>query len=63
MKKLGFNKSITVEPCGFSGGMCLLWNEEEVEIQATSQSMWSVHAVVTAKLQNPWILSSICKYQ
>lgn len=39
--------------------MCLLWNEEDVDIQATSQSRWSVHAVVTAKFQKPWILSSI----
>lgn len=36
-----------------------MWNEEGVEIKATSNSKWVVHAVVTAKLQKPWILSSI----
>ncbi|KAI3889503.1 hypothetical protein MKX03_023617, partial [Papaver bracteatum] len=38
VKNLGFTSSIVVDPAGFSGGMVLLWNEEEVDIQATSQS-------------------------
>lgn len=59
VKKLGYTSSIVVDPYGFSGDMCLLWNEDEVEIQSTSQSRWSVHGVVTAKFRKPWILSSI----
>lgn len=47
VKRLGYNKAIIVDPAGFSGGMVLLWNEEEVDIQATSETRWSIHAVVT----------------
>lgn len=39
--------------------MVLLWNEKEVEIQATSQSRWAIHAVVTAIFKRLWILSII----
>lgn len=57
--RLGFAKSIVIDPEGFSGGMCLLWDPEEVDIQATKESRWVIHAVVTAKFKRPWILSSI----
>ncbi|XP_026429125.1 uncharacterized protein LOC113325114 [Papaver somniferum] len=39
--------------------MVMLWNEEEVNIQTTSQSRWPIHAVVTAKFHRPWIMSTI----
>ncbi|XP_026377774.1 uncharacterized protein LOC113272084 [Papaver somniferum] len=41
--------------------MCILWDPEEVDIQATRdiESRWVVHVVVTTKLKSPWILSSI----
>ncbi|XP_026422703.1 uncharacterized protein LOC113318700 isoform X1 [Papaver somniferum] len=57
--RLGFSKSIVIDPEGFSGGMCLLWDPEEVDIQDTKESRWVIHAVVTAKFKSPWILSSI----
>ncbi|XP_026385363.1 uncharacterized protein LOC113280965 isoform X1 [Papaver somniferum] len=56
--RLGFAESIVIDPEGFSGGMCLLWDPEEVDIQDTKESRWAIHAVVTAKFKSPWILSS-----
>lgn len=57
--RLGFTKSIVIDPEGFSGGMCLLWDPDEVDIQATRESRWAIHVVVTAKFKSPWLLSSI----
>lgn len=59
MRRLGYNSSMIVDPAGYSRGMVMLWSEEEVDIQATSQSRWPIHAVVTAKFQRPWIMSTI----
>lgn len=59
VRQLCFEESILVDPEGFSGGMCLLWNPDEVDIQATRRSRWDVHAVVTANSKSPWILSTI----
>lgn len=36
-----------------------MWNSEDVDIQATSNSRWAIHAVVTARFQRPWVLSSV----
>lgn len=57
--RLGFAKSIVVDPEGFSGGRCNLWDPEEVDIEATKNSRWAVHAVVTEKFKSPWIMSTI----
>ncbi|KAI3841642.1 hypothetical protein MKX03_027503, partial [Papaver bracteatum] len=60
--KLGFTESIVVDPKGFSGGMCLLWDPEEVDIQATiptKGSRWAIHVVVISRFKSPWILSTI----
>lgn len=35
----------------------MLWKAREVDIQATKKSRWAIHVVVTAKFQQPWILS------
>ncbi|XP_026390894.1 uncharacterized protein LOC113286516 [Papaver somniferum] len=59
VKRLVFFKSIIVEPVGFSGGVCILWNE--IDIQATSQSRWSVHAVVTANFQEYASTNKSCR--
>ncbi|XP_026412082.1 uncharacterized protein LOC113307838 [Papaver somniferum] len=59
VRQLGPFESILVDPEGFSGRMCLMWNPDEVDIQTTKKSRWAAHAVVTAKLQSPWILSTI----
>ncbi|KAI3890016.1 hypothetical protein MKX03_025757, partial [Papaver bracteatum] len=41
VSKLGFSHSIIVDPKGFSGGLCLLWNDNEIDIQATNSSRWA----------------------
>ncbi|KAI3997087.1 hypothetical protein MKX01_032738, partial [Papaver californicum] len=57
VSKLGFTDSTIVNPHGFCGGLCLLWNSSKVDIQTTSKSRWAIHVVVTVKFQQPWILS------
>lgn len=52
VQKLGYKNSIIVDPQGLSGGLILLWNEDEVDVQATSQTRWSIHVVVTSKFNN-----------
>ncbi|XP_026395092.1 uncharacterized protein LOC113289878 isoform X4 [Papaver somniferum] len=59
VRHLGYEESILVDPEGFSGGICLLWNPEEVDIQATKRTRWALHAVVSVKSKSPWILSTI----
>ncbi|XP_026452220.1 uncharacterized protein LOC113352636 [Papaver somniferum] len=59
VRQLGSFESVLVDAEGFYGGMCLMWNPDEVDIQNTKESRWAVHVVVTAKLQSPWILSTI----
>lgn len=49
VSKLGFSHSIIVDPHGYSGGLVLLWNDSEIDIQATKKSRWAIHVVVTAK--------------
>ncbi|XP_026405969.1 uncharacterized protein LOC113301402 [Papaver somniferum] len=39
--------------------MCLLWNPDEVDIQATKGTRWALHAAVTAKSKSPWIMSTV----
>ena len=48
-----------MEPEGFSGGIWILWNSSELDIQATSMSRWAVHAVITSRTSCPWILSPV----
>lgn len=38
VSKLGFSHSIFVDPQEFLGGLCLLWNDNEIDIQATRKS-------------------------
>lgn len=59
ISQLGFSDSICVDPEGFSGGLYLLWNSSGVDVQAVSESRLAVHAVITAQLQEPWILSTV----
>ncbi|KAI3931414.1 hypothetical protein MKX01_040331, partial [Papaver californicum] len=44
VKKSVFTSSLILDPCGFSGGMRLLWNEDKVDVQETSQSRWAFHS-------------------
>lgn len=49
VSKLGLSHSIIVDPWVYSSGLCLIWNENEFDIQATKKSRWEIHHVVAAK--------------
>ncbi|XP_026403839.1 uncharacterized protein LOC113299110 isoform X2 [Papaver somniferum] len=59
VRQLGFMESVVIDLEGLSGGMYLLWDPNEVDIEATKLSRWVIHTVFTAKFKSPWILSSI----
>lgn len=46
-KKIGQNRWIRSESTGFSGGIWVLWNEEEVEVKLSYAHTSFLHAVVT----------------
>lgn len=45
-KRLGYKQNVQVEAEGFSGGIWLLWNEENVSIQVLSLNKSFIHARV-----------------
>lgn len=59
VQRLGYNSSLIVDALGFSGGLWMLWNKEDVDIKATSISRWAIHAVVNVQRVKPWTLSSV----
>lgn len=56
---LGYSSFIGADSVGFSGGIWLMWNKEDIDIQAISRSRWAIHAVISPPAMNPWILSAI----
>lgn len=46
MSSLGLPCSIRVDPMGFSGGLWLLWNNENVKISVHSQTFQEIHATI-----------------
>ncbi|KAL3498359.1 hypothetical protein ACH5RR_041091 [Cinchona calisaya] len=57
---LPFNKSIIIDPNGFKGGLWILWNSQEVQIDLINKTSQSIHALikVTSNSQ-PWLISAI----
>lgn len=43
----------------FSGGIWLLWNPDQVEIEVMAYSSQLIHALVRMEGKNEWLLSAI----
>lgn len=59
VRRLGYSNWFCVESAGLSGGIWLLWNEADIVVEATAVSRSAIHAVITPKFGEPWILSSV----
>lgn len=44
--KMGFSKNSRVEAEGYSGGICILWKENQVKIDTISNSSQCIHASI-----------------
>ncbi|XP_030958722.1 uncharacterized protein LOC115980633 [Quercus lobata] len=58
--RLPFDGAILTETIGFTGGLWLLWNEDQVEIQELAKTEQEIHIEVKVRASNlSWIFSAI----
>nr|XP_011457627.1 PREDICTED: uncharacterized protein LOC105349504 [Fragaria vesca subsp. vesca] len=59
LKKLGFNDFKVVEVWGFSGGIWLVWNNNNVKVDFIDDNFQSISVQVSLPGYSPWMLSVI----
>lgn len=59
IRKLGFTQSIISEARGFSGGVWILWNNDDIIISPLVIHDQFIHAKVVQSNESPWILIAI----
>ena len=58
--RLPFDGAIHTETIGFTGGLWLLWNEDQVEVQELAKTEQEIHIEVKVRASNlSWIFSAI----
>jgi len=59
IKSLGFKKFLLSEARGFSGGIWLLWNRTDLQIQLIRNDSHFLHVQVKDKDNDPWLLTVV----
>ncbi|CAJ2644330.1 unnamed protein product [Trifolium pratense] len=59
IKKLGFKNYVMAEARGFSGGIWLMWNRSDIQIQLIQNNFHFLHVQVSEKGMEPWLLTVI----
>ncbi|KAL6526233.1 hypothetical protein OROMI_029873 [Orobanche minor] len=54
---LGFSRCEIAPTDGMSGGIWMLWNEEEVEVEVLEVEDQGIHALIGPHNPQPWLLS------
>jgi len=59
IKKLGFKNYVMSEARGFSGGIWLLWNRSDIQIQLIQSDFHFLHVQVSGNNTDPWLLTVV----
>jgi exonuclease III len=59
IKRLGFKNHIVSEAHGFSGGIWLLWNRQDVQFEVIQNDFHFIHVKVKEKDNDPWFLTVV----
>ncbi|CAJ2654248.1 unnamed protein product [Trifolium pratense] len=59
IKKLGFKNYVIAEARGFSGGIWLMWNRPDIQIQLLQNNFHFFHVQVSEKDMEPWLLTVV----
>ncbi|KAK2356470.1 hypothetical protein QL285_093800 [Trifolium repens] len=59
IKKLGFKNYVMAEARGFSGGIWLMWNRSDIQIQLIKNDFHFLHVQVSEKEMEPWLLTVV----
>ncbi|WJX23885.1 hypothetical protein P8452_13067 [Trifolium repens] len=59
IKSLGFKHHIVAEARGFSGGIWLMWNRSDIQVQLIKNNFHFLHVQVVEKDVDPWILTVV----
>lgn len=59
IKKLGFKNYIVSEAQGFSGGIWLLWNRQDIQFEVIQNNFHFIHVQVREQGVDPWLLTVV----
>ncbi|XP_045791653.1 uncharacterized protein LOC123886374 [Trifolium pratense] len=59
IKKLGFKNHVMAEAIGFYGGIWLMWNRSDIQVQLIQNDFHFLHVQVSEKDMEPWLLTVV----
>lgn len=59
LPRLGFTDWVTTHTAGMMGGIWMLWDDEETEVEILSLNDQAIHARISRREHASWVLSGI----